>query len=62
MFIFTQTFKSTKDVRHSVVDQSSDEDACTYAEALLDSSVDITSVRVFKELAFVRKVESKLWS
>jgi hypothetical protein len=62
MFIFTQTFKSTKDVRHSVVDQSSDEDARAYAEALLDSSVDITSVRVFKELAFVRKVESKVWS
>jgi SHS2 domain-containing protein len=62
MFVFTQTFKSTKDVRHLVVDQSSDEDACAYAEALLDSSVDTTSVRVFKEMAFVRKVESKVWS
>lgn len=62
MFIFTQTFKSTKDIRHLVVDQNTDEDARTYAEALLDSSVDITSVRVFKELAFVRKVESKVWS
>ena len=62
MFIFTQTFKSTKDVRHSVIDTISDEKAYEYAEALLDSSVDITSVRVFKELAFVRKVESKVWA
>jgi hypothetical protein len=62
MFIFTQTFKSTKDVRHLVVELKTDEEARAYAEALLDSSVDITSVRVFKELAFVRKVESKVWS
>jgi hypothetical protein len=62
MYIFTQTFKSTKDVRHLVVELKTDEEARAYAEALLDSSVDITSVRVFKELAFVRKVESKVWS
>lgn len=62
MFVFTQTFKSTKEARHLVLDQSSDEDARAYAEHLLDSSIDITSVRVFKELAFVRKVESKVWS
>lgn len=62
MFVFTQTFKSTKEIRHLVLDQSSDEDARAYAEALLDSSVDITSVRVFKEMAFVRKIESKVWS
>lgn len=62
MFIFTQTFKSTKEVKHLVLDFFNDEAAYEYAEQLLDSSIDITSVRVFKELAFVRKVESKVWS
>lgn len=62
MFIFTQTFKSTKEVKHLTVDHNTDEAARKYAEDLLDSSVDITSVRVFKQMAFVRKVESKVWS
>lgn len=62
MFIFTQTFKSTKEIKHLVLDHNSDEDARIYAETILDSSVDITSVRVFKQMAFVQKVESKVWS
>ena len=62
MFIFTQTFRSNKEIKHLVLELKTDEEARAYAETLLDSSVDITSVRVFKDLAFVRKVESKVWS
>lgn len=62
MFVFTQTFKSTKEVRNLFFDANDDQDARDYAEKLLDSSVDITSVRVFKQMAFVHKVESKVWS
>ena len=60
-YIFTQTFKSTKEIKHHVVVLNSDQEAFDYAEQLMDSSVDITSVRVSKQIAFVRKVESKVW-
>ncbi len=61
-YIFTQTFKSTKEIKHHVAVLNTDQNAFDYAEQLLDSSVDITTVRVSKQMGFLQKIESKLWS
>lgn len=61
-YVFTQTFKSNKKAEHLVVICTSDEDARSYAEGLLDSSVDVVTVTVSKQIGFVRKIEDKVWS
>lgn len=60
-YIFTQTFKSNKAPVHSVCVHRNDDDARAYAEQLLDSSVDVVTVTVSKQIGFVEKVESKVW-
>ena len=60
-YIFTQTFKSTREVKHLVSVQPDDTAAREYAIALLESSADITSVRISKQMAFVQKEVKHVW-
>lgn len=62
MFVFVQNYKSSKAPTYTMNECSQERDAAqTYAQTLLESSVDVSSVDVFEYIGACEKVEKIQW-